>query len=209
MRKLRNRQKRDITRLQNSHTNKAKVSIVRAHGYDHAEIYTAVKKGMELVGGLAKIVPPGSKVFVKINHISPASPAEKGLVTHPIFVEAVLDLLKEVGADITVGDDIQSTGDGFKVSGFRQMCQRADIRLTNLREIGFVETACNGHSLEKVYLSKIPLDADVIINLPKLKTHSLCVFTGGIKNMYGIIPSGHRTKFHAEYIRPDTLTSGA
>ena len=183
------------------------MSIVRAHDYDYAEIYAAMGKGIELIGGLAKIVPPSSKVFVKINHLSPPSPAEKGLVTHPIFVEVVLDLLKEGGADITVGDDIQSsTGDGFKVSGFRQMCQRAGVRLTNLREVGFVETTCGGHFLEKVYLSKISLDADVIINLPKLKTHSLCVFTGGVKNMYGTIPSGHRRKFHGEYIKNEDFS---
>jgi len=64
-----------------------------------------------------------------------------------------------------------------------------------------VETVCNGHFLEKVYLSTIALDADVIINLPKLKTHSLCVLTGGVKNMYGTIPLGLRRKFHADYIR--------
>ena len=182
--------------------NKSKVSIVRAHDYDYAEIYAAMEKGIELIGGLAEIVPPGSKVFVKINHLSPPSPAEKGIVTHPVFVEVVLDLLKEVSADITVGDDIESgTRDGFKVSGFRQMCQRSGVRLTNLREAGFVETVCNGHFLEKVYLSTIALDADVIINLPKLKTHSLCVLTGGVKNMYGTIPLGLRRKFHADYIR--------
>ncbi len=56
--------------------NKAKVSIVRAHDYDYAEIYAAVGKGIELIGGLAKIVPTGSKVFVKINHLSPPSSAE-------------------------------------------------------------------------------------------------------------------------------------
>jgi len=182
--------------------NKSKVSIVRAHDYDYAEIYAAMEKGIELIGGLAEVVPPGSKVFVKINHLSPPSPAERGLITHPVFVEVVLDLLKEVSADITVGDDIESgTRDGFKVSGFRQMCQRSGVRLTNLREAGFVETVCNGHFLEKVYLSTIALDADVIINLPKLKTHSLCVLTGGVKNMYGTIPLGLRRKFHADYIR--------
>ncbi len=206
MRELGNQHKRDNAYLQNTHMNKAKVSIVRAHDYDYAEIYAAVRKGIELIGGLTKIVSPDSKVFVKINHISPSSPAEKGLVTHPAFVEAVLGLIKEVGADITVGDDIQSTGDGFKISGFRQMCQRAGVRLINLREVGFVETACSGHFLEKVYLSKIALDADVILNLPKLKTHSLCVFTSGVKNMYGTIPSGLRRKFHGEYTRNEDFS---
>ena len=206
MRKLGNQHKRDNAHLQNTHMNKAKVSIVKAHDYDYAEVHTAVEKGIKLIGGLTKIVPPDSKVFVKINHISPPSPAEKGLVTHPVFVEAVLDLLKKLSADITVGDDIQSTGDGFQVSGFRQMCERAGVRLTNLREAGFVETACNGHFLERVHLSKTLLDADVIINLPKLKTHSLCVFTGGVKNFYGTIPSGLRRKFHGEYIRSEDFS---
>jgi len=180
MHEVGNQRKKDDAHLQNTHMNKAKVSIVRAHDYDYAEIYASVEKGIELLGGLTQIVSPGSKVFVKINHLSPPSPAEKGIVTHPVFVEVVLDLLKRVVADITVGDDIQSgSEDGFQVSGFRQMCERAGVRLTNLREAGFVETVCNGHFLEKVYLSKIALDADVIINLPKLKTHSLCILTGG------------------------------
>ncbi len=54
--------------------NKSKVSIVRAHDYDYAKIHAAMEKSIELIGGLAKIVPPSSKVFVKINHLSPSSP---------------------------------------------------------------------------------------------------------------------------------------
>ena len=189
---------------QDTHLNKAKVAIVKAHDYDCAQIYAGMEKGIELIGGLEKIVKPRSSVFVKINHLSPASPAERGIVTHPVFVEAVLELLKKLDANITVGDDIDSDiEDGFQVSGFRQMCQRAGVRLTNLRDAGFVETECNGHLLEKVYLSRTALDADVIINLPKLKTHSLTVFTGGVKNMYGTIPTGLRTRFHGEYMKSE------
>ena len=146
--------------------NKSKVSIVKADDYNYVEIYAAVRKSIELIGGLARIVSPGNKVFVKINHLSPPSSAEGGLVTHPVFVEVVLDLLKEVGADITVGDDIQYAGDGFQVSGFRQMCERAGVRLINLRETGFVETVCNGHyfmppssainTLTKIVPQKLP-----------------------------------------------------
>ncbi|MFC1956336.1 DUF362 domain-containing protein [Chloroflexota bacterium] len=141
---------------------------------------------------------------MKLNHLSPSSPPERGIVTHPVFVGAVLELLKEVCADITVGDDIDSEAtDGFHVSGIRQICREAGIRLINPRETGFVETRCNGTILGKVYLSKIALDADVVINLPKLKTHSLTIFTGGIKNMYGAIPHGHPTRFHYDYTRSE------
>ena len=182
----------------------ARVSIVRAGKYDVDEIRDAVRRGIELIGGLEGIVKPGDRVFVKINHLPPASPPERGIVTHPIFVEGVLELLKEAGADITVGDDIESgPGDRFSISGFRQMCQRAGVRLVNLREGGFAATEGNGRLLDPVYVSRIAVEADVIINLPKLKTHSLTIFTGGIKNMYGTIPANLRRRYHSTFVQPD------
>ena len=80
---------------------RAKVSIVRAGTYQYAEVRAAIEKGIELIGGLEGVVPPGSRVLVKINHLSPPSPAERGIVTHPTFAQAVLDLLKGVAGDIT------------------------------------------------------------------------------------------------------------
>ena len=181
--------------------NKVKVSIAKARDYDCAQVRAALEKAIGLIGGLEDVLKPGAKVFVKINHLPPPSPAERGIVTHPVFVEGVLQLLKDFTTDITVGDDIESGGeDGFRVSGFRQMCERSGVRLINLKEAGFIETYCNGHFLEKIYLSRIALEADIVINLPKLKTHSLTVFTGGVKNMYGTIPNSFRKKFHGEYV---------
>ncbi len=180
--------------------NKTKVSVVSCPEYDHPRIYTALKKSLGLIGGLSDLVHQRKKVLVKINHLPPASPAEKGIVTHPVFVEAVLTLLKETGADVTLGDDIESgTEDGYLVSGFRQMSERAGVELINLREAGFVEVECHGSLLKKVCVSRVCLEADVIVNLPKFKTHVLTVFTGCVKNMYGVIPAGLRTRFHGEY----------
>jgi len=48
-----------------THLNKAKVAIVKARDYDRAQIYAGVEKGIELIGGLEKIVKPRSSVFVK------------------------------------------------------------------------------------------------------------------------------------------------
>ncbi|GAI01345.1 unnamed protein product [marine sediment metagenome] len=183
------------------------VSIVKVQDYDCDLIYEAVKKAVELIGGLQDVIKPGSRVFVKINHLPPPSPPEKGIVTHPVFAEAVLRLLKTFSDNIAVGDDIASQAlEGFSISGFQQMCQGIGVRLVNLREGGFVEVGCNGHFLDKIYLSRIVLDADVIVNLPKLKTHSLTVLTGGVKNMYGTIPSGLRTRFHGEYVKSEDFS---
>ena len=177
------------------------VSVVKARNYNLAELIPAMRKSLDLIGGLNTIVKPGNKVFVKINHLPPSAPAERGIITNPIFVEAMLTLLKETGAVITIGDDIDEGDDGFKISGFREMCEKLGVNLVNLRGAGFVEKSCNGIILKNLYISKIVLDADVIINLPKFKTHSLTIFTGSIKNMFGIIPAGLRRKFHGEYLR--------
>ena len=179
---------------------KTKLSITKAHRYVYDEVYQAVQKAVELIGGLSRFVPAGSQVFVKINHLSPPSPAEKGIVTHPVFTEAVLSLLKEITANITVGDDIDSgEPDGFEVSGYRRMCRKLGVKLLNLREEGFVQRRCDGYVLKQTYVSKAVLDADVIINLPKMKTHSLAVFTGAVKNLYGVLPGGIRHKYHADH----------
>ena len=186
---------------------KSTVAIVRAKRYDSAELRPLIRQALDLTGGIDNFIKPGTKVFVKINHLSPPSPADRGIVTHPVFTEAVLDILKATGAEITVGDDIEENGsDGFAVSGYREMCDRLGVKLVNLRETGFIATKTAGKILTEIYISKPVLEAEVIINLAKFKTHSLTLFTGGIKNMYGIIPAGMRRKFHGDYVKPDDFS---
>lgn len=103
-----------------------------------------------------------------------------------------------------MGDDIQSgSRDGFEVSGYRRVCDELDIKLVNLKESGFRETSVSGLLLDKTFISPLVLGADFIINLPKLKTHSFTVFTGAVKNMFGVIPYGLRLDYHLKYYLPD------
>jgi len=184
------------------------VSIVKANDYKYPGVVKALEKSLELIGGGDKIIGRDDNVFVKINHLPPPSTPEMGIVTHPVFVKAVVDILKTTGANITVGDDIgiepvgqsdQAGIDGFSVSGIRQVCQESGVTICNLRERGFIETACDGVLLDRVYVAKAILEADVIVNLPKLKTHAFTTYTGGIKNMFGAIPKGQRLRYHDKY----------
>lgn len=186
---------------------KVKVSVVKLKEYKSKDIYRAVKKCLDLIGGLESIFKPRSKIFVKINHLSPPSPPERGIVTHPEFTREVLRLLKELDHKVTVGDDIQSKNvDGFLISGYRQVCGELDIPLINLRERGFREILCKGKVLEKTYISPLLLETDYILNLPKLKTHSFTIYTGAVKNMFGIIPYGLRSKYHRLYMKNEIFS---
>jgi uncharacterized protein (DUF362 family)/Pyruvate/2-oxoacid:ferredoxin oxidoreductase delta subunit len=186
---------------------KARVSLVRADSYDRQTIQGALEESFKLLGGLEKFVPPRSKVFVKINHLSPPGPPERAIVTHPFFSREILALLKSIDCDVTVGDDIQTRKeDGFQVSGYREMCEQVGVRLVNLKEIGFREIECDGQVLKKIYISPLVLESDFILNLPKLKTHSFTVFTGAIKNMFGVIPNGLRKDYHGLYITNEVFS---
>jgi uncharacterized protein (DUF362 family) len=188
---------------------KVRVSVLKATRYDGSELHATLKKSLSNLGGLESIIPPKSKVFVKINHLPPPSRPEKCIVTHPLFTKETLLLLLEHDLDIVVGDDIQSkkkNKDGFDISGYRNMCKELGVKLVNLREFGFREIECNGEVLQKAYISPLLLDADFIVNLPKLKTHSFTVFTGAVKNMFGTIPHGLRLNYHKSYTKNEVFS---
>jgi uncharacterized protein (DUF362 family)/Pyruvate/2-oxoacid:ferredoxin oxidoreductase delta subunit len=182
----------------------AKVSIVRIEDYSPERIREGLNKSLDLIGGLENLIPSKIKVFIKINHLSPP---EKAIITHPVFTQEVIRLLQALDCQITVGDDIQSRDkDGFAVSGYRQVCEDMGVRLINLKEKGFREVECRGQLLEKTFISTEVLDADIIVNLPKLKTHSFTVYTGAVKNMYGIIPHGLRLHYHRRFQKNETFS---
>jgi uncharacterized protein (DUF362 family)/ferredoxin-like protein FixX len=181
---------------------KAKVAVVRAADYELQLLRPALEKAFSLLGGLEGFIPRGAKVFVKVNLLPPPSPPERAIITHPVFTEAVLSFLKELTPHIVVGDDVHEAR-SFDVGGYREMCQRLGVELLNLRERGFTEVKLNGGVLKSVYVAKALLEADVVVNLPKLKTHALTTFTGAIKNFYGVIPTGLRTKLHGEHPKPE------
>jgi len=180
---------------------KSAVAVVRAGRYEATELRPQVERALALLGGVEKLVPRGARVFVKVNLLPPPSPPERGIITHPTFAEAVLSLLRELTPHITVGDDVHEAR-SFEVGGYREVCQRLGVELLNLRERGFEEVSLNGGVLKRVYIAKAVREAEVIVNLPKLKTHALTTFTGAIKNFYGVIPTGLRTALHGEHPSP-------
>jgi uncharacterized protein (DUF362 family)/Pyruvate/2-oxoacid:ferredoxin oxidoreductase delta subunit len=180
---------------------KTRVSIVRCPGYGEEPLRESVGRALELVGGLEAFVGSGDAVFVKINHLSSGGRAERAVVTHPLFAREVLRRLKDLGARVTVGDDV-ATGDGdvFADSGYVEMCRSLGVQLINLKSAGFREVPCPpGGILDRVHVSIAALEADVLVNLPKLKTHSFTAYTGAVKNSYGLIPCGLRLGLHKRF----------
>jgi uncharacterized protein (DUF362 family)/Pyruvate/2-oxoacid:ferredoxin oxidoreductase delta subunit len=156
---------------------------------------------------LGAFLSPGTRVFVKINLLVPQASPERAVCTHPLFVREVLRLLLDHGVDVVVGDDVNfGRGDEFLSTGFRDVCNELRVTLVNLRKTGFAEVALPGAVLKSVFIARPVLEADAVLNLPKLKTHSFTGFTGAVKNMFGVIPYGLRLEYHRRFPRNDIFS---
>ena len=155
--------------------------------------------GKPLTGPL-KLFPlalQGKKVLIKPNVLRAATAAE-GITTHPAVLRAVVDKVETLGpAAIVVGDnpglfDYGANEASFQKTGLMEAAKGYYQNIGNdSRQVAF-----HPDFMETVSLSRIVLDADIIISLPKFKTHGLTVITGAIKNSYGFLPGAQKARLH-------------
>jgi len=179
-----------------------KVSIVDCASYDRDEVTRKVRETLDLLGGLDRYIQPGMKVLLKPNFLSAKEP-ERAITTHPEIVAAVAREVKALGADVFVGDSPGGAKRGvrrvWRNTGMMDMAERENIELVSFEAAGVKKFETNGRSY---YLAKPAIEADFMINLPKLKTHVLTLMTGAIKNMFGLIPGFRKANYHKEFPKP-------
>ena len=184
------------------------VSVVRCERYDRAQLEQALRKALEPFGSIASIVKPGARVLLKINHLGRHAP-ETAVDTHPELLRAVIELVQTVTPNVTVADGLWNAGlDDFEVSGTAGACRETGATLVNLTGHGYREVRRDGlEAVKSLPFAEPALDADVVINLPKLKTHALCLMTCAVKNSYGFLPRQLKVNFHRIYGDPDQFAN--
>jgi uncharacterized protein (DUF362 family)/NAD-dependent dihydropyrimidine dehydrogenase PreA subunit len=175
-----------------------KVAIERCPSYDSRLLYTALKRAVELSGGLDV---SGKTVLLKPNIVFDAPP-EKAVCTHPAFLEAAIALVREMGARrILVGDSpgLQTPGFSGKACGLGEATRKNNAEWVDFTQEK-IELSCpQGKAVKKFTVSHATREADVIISLPKLKTHQLMYFTGAMKNLFGLVPSVAKSTYHVRF----------
>lgn len=146
------------------------------------------------------------KVLLKPNILSPLAP-EKATTTHPSLVRAVVNRLKKEGAEVMVGDNPGVFGYGISEkaamkSGIFEASQGCFIHLGR----DPVKYPMSSRFFDHIMVSKDVLDADIIVNLPKLKTHGFTFFTGCIKNTFGYIVGGDKMRVHSSANTPKNFS---
>lgn len=174
------------------------ISVVKCDSYDDAE--KSVRSAIQLIGGIKTIVKPKDKVLLKPNLLSPKPPSA-AVTTHPMIVSALIKIVHSAGGEVYIGDSsggIGQTEKAFEVSGIKKVAEKLGAEIINFDK-GEIQTIKipDGKVLREMHVAKSILDSDVVVTLPKLKTHALTLYTGAIKNMFGTIPGGNKSLIHA------------
>ncbi len=111
---------------------KSKVALVPCASYDDAEVLTAMKSGLELLGGTGAFVKAGEKIVLKPNVLIGSAP-DKCVCTHPAVLKAAGKMLLETGAEVTCGDSSGFGGSGLNMtlSGLKQVADELGIPLAD------------------------------------------------------------------------------
>ena len=185
---------------------KTKVSIIKCGSYNSTEIEQSVRRAIDLLGGIKAFVKPGMKILLKPNRLSARTP-DRHVTTHPEVVRAVIRLVKEAGGVPVIGDSPGGAIKGVErvwiETGMKKLAAEENVLLVNFETSGSVELKINHGLIPSVHISKVPLEVDGIINLPKLKTHGLLIFTAGVKNFYGCVPGLRKGEYHKLAPYPD------
>ena len=180
---------------------KSKVAIVKGSTKpDEKQIDTIVRKAIELAGGLTDIVSPGDTVLIKPNLVW-ASPPETGTTTDPRICKTIANMVRELGAKPIIAESsiiASDTEEVIQVAGYGKLREEG-YQVIDLKKKGIEMVKVpipKGKALKEVSLPKIVLDADIIISVPKMKTHDSAKVTLSLKNMKGVLPDIYKRKLH-------------
>ena len=180
-----------------------RVYVGRCPSYDQAEVDGAVGRALAALGGIRSYVKHGQRVLLKPNLLL-LKPPETAICTHPAVVQAVAALVRQAGGEPVIAD---SPGGGalhnepslrslYRVTGMEAAARATGARL-NLDCAGLQVPGPSAGTVEMLDVMRPAAEADVIINLPKLKTHGLLRYTGAVKNLFGLVPGRTKLEYHA------------
>ncbi len=163
----------------------------------HPATYDNVRPAVNRAFELFPLSLAGKKVMIKPNVLR-ASMAHENITTNPALLRAVVEKVESLGAaEITVGDNPGLFDYGANEASFTKT-GLMDAAKGTYRNIGddSRQVPFDPQYLPSLSVSTAVLDADVVISMPKFKTHGLTVLTGAIKNSYGILPGAQKAMLH-------------
>ena len=176
------------------------VGIYKCSEYDENKLDDVINK-LFLEHGFDEMILKGMNVALKPNLVSKKKPGE-AVTTHPLFIKAVAKKIISLGANVVLCDSFFSS---YKENVLENYYTYNELK--PLEEIGLKLNYDTSSEYVKIkgdlvsgcdIISPI-LNSDLVINLAKVKTHSLLNFSCATKNMFGILPGLRKTEMHSRF----------
>lgn len=177
-----------------------KVIINTSENYRFDRVLQCLEQIFEQMGGLENIIKPGMRVALKPNLLMSKKP-DAAATTHPTVVKAVITLVQKAGGIVSI---VESPGGPYNTTTLKRVYATTGMEAIATEtgaELNYdlrVEKIENPEAkiVKSLKILKPLHDADLIINLAKLKTHGMMVYTGAVKNMFGSIAGMEKADFH-------------
>ena len=175
---------------------KSSVSIVKCENYDDEKVLTALRRSIDLIGGVQAFINKGSRVLLKPNLLYGKSP-EKAVTTHPSILKGMIQIVREAGGIPCIGDSpsVGSLTRTAEKAGVKAVADQMKCPLVEFNR-PFRSPKGEGKVFKQLEIDRTVLEADVVINLPKWKTHAQMLLTLGVKNLFGCIPGPRKAQCH-------------
>ncbi|MDD5604230.1 MAG: DUF362 domain-containing protein [Eubacteriales bacterium] len=193
------------------------VYIGKCPDYSDRNIQRVLDECFEQLGGVGKYIREGMKVLVKPNLVMPKRP-ECAATTHPALVAGVCGIIARAGASAVIADSPGGLYNSavlralYSVCGMTEACSVALRLAGESTGTGAVTSASpvrlnydtssvevdvpNARLIKKTVIIRPIAEADLVINLPKLKTHGQMAYSGAVKNMFGAVPGVLKAEYH-------------
>ncbi len=174
-----------------------RVSLQALADYAPDQVRTGLEQLLEPLGGMNRFVRPGQRVLLKPNLLA-GKPPEKAVTTHPLLVRAVAEQVQQAGGKVFLGDSpgIGNAASVARKCGIMAVVEELGIDFTPFEKS--VKIHPRGRTFQELEIAADLLEADVVINLPKLKTHQMMGLTCAVKNMFGAVVGLRKSRLHLQ-----------
>ncbi len=183
------------------------VSIAHCATYDPEAVSAALDAALAPLGGMSAFVGEGDRVLIKVNLLAKATP-ERAVTTHPEVVRALVRSVRAAGGLPMVGDSPGGPNTSAQIrslhaaTGMAAVCSEEEAELVLFDDDAIRVANPSGTLYGAFTVGRLVAEADVLISVPKFKTHGFMMFTGAVKNLFGCIPGSGESAIPSEGAGP-------
>ncbi len=168
-----------------------KIVAGQIKSYDPPTIKAFIEKGFQETG-----LSITGRVLVKPNLLSGKAP-ERAVTTHPVFLSALIELLKDHSCTVCLGDSpgYESLERVLKAGQYTDMLTHLGVTIVPFTK-DVIKRIDGVSPYHEFLFGEDPGQYDHIINVPKLKTHGMMGMTLAVKNTFGFVRGFAKGRWH-------------